>query len=129
MRTMSTPQRTNRVLLSAALDVGLTLSVLFLSTELRLAVPLGQDLTERYARLSWQVYVLAGVIWLFVLSQFNLYTRRWARFREEWGVLTVAVLTALLILAGALYLTFRQVSRLQFIYFGLLDLALLTLIH
>jgi exopolysaccharide biosynthesis polyprenyl glycosylphosphotransferase len=117
------------MLISAAVDVGLTLIALFLATEVRLILPLGQDLVERFARLSWQVYVFAGVIWLFALSQFNLYTRRWARFRDEWGVLTVAVLTALLILAGALYLSFRQVSRLQFIYFGMFDLALLTIAH
>ena len=126
---MSVPQRTNHMLLSAAIDVTLTLVALFLATEVRLALPLGQDFAERFALLSWQVYVFAAVIWLFALSQFNLYTRRWARFRDEWGVLVVAVLTALLILAGALYLTFRQVSRLQFVYFGLLDLALLTLAH
>lgn len=126
---MSTPQRTNHMLLSAVIDVGLTLIALFLSTELRLVLPLGQDLVEKYVRVSWQVYLFAGVIWLCVLAQFNFYARRWGRFREEWGALVVATLTALLILAGVLYFTFRQLSRLQFIYFGLFDLLLLTFAH
>lgn len=126
---MSVPQRTNHMLLSAALDVGLTLIALFLSTEVRLALPFGQDLADKYVRVSWQVYLFAGVIWLCVLAQFNIYARRWGRFRDEWSALTVAVLIALLILAGVLYFTFRQVSRLQFIYFGVFDLLLLTLAH
>ncbi len=126
---MNVPQRTNRMLLTAVLDIGLTLIALYLATEVRLVLPLGKDLAGQYVHLSWQVYVFAGVIWLFMLAQLNLYMRRWARFRDEWGALTVGVLAALLILAGALYFTFRQVSRLQFVYFGLLDLVLLTLAH
>lgn len=129
MKPMSVSQRTNHMLLSAAIDVGLTLIALFLSTEVRLALPFGQDLGEKYVRVSWQVYLFAGAIWLCVLAQFNIYARRWGRFRDEWGTLTVAVLVALLILAGVLYFTFRQVSRLQFIYFGLFDLLLLTFAH
>jgi exopolysaccharide biosynthesis polyprenyl glycosylphosphotransferase len=126
---MNTPQRTNHTLLAVAIDIGLTWIALFVSTEVRLILPLGQDLAERYVHVSWQVYLFAGVIWLCVLAQFNFYSRRWGSFREEWGTLIMAVLTALLILAGALYFTFRQVSRLQFIYFGILDLLLLTFAH
>lgn len=115
------------MLLSVAIDIALTLLALFLATELRLLLPFGKDLNEPFAQVNGFVYVLAGAIWLAVFSQFGLYTRRWTNFRAEWGTLTLAVLAALLILAGGLYLTFRQVSRLQFFYFGVIDLWLLTL--
>ncbi|MGQ9890153.1 MAG: hypothetical protein ACUVSX_16940, partial [Aggregatilineales bacterium] len=126
---MQVPVKTNRVLMAIGLDLGLTLVSLWLSAQMRLWLPFGQDLNEPNVALGWPVYALAALIWLIVLAQFNLYARRRARFREESRALSVAVLTALLILAGALYLSFRQVSRLQFIYFGLVNLALLHLAH
>ncbi len=121
--------RTNRILLAIGLDVSLTLFSLWLASQIRLALPLGRELNEPGVELGPLVYALTALIWVVVLAQFNLYSRRRARFREESRALTLAVLTALLILAGALYLSFREVSRLQFIYFGLLNLALLHLAH
>ncbi len=126
---MNAPVKTNRLLVAVGLDLGLTLASLWLSAQARLALPFGQDLNEPNVALSWPVYALAALIWLVVLSQFNLYSRRRARFREESRALTVAVLTALLILAGALYMSFRQVSRLQFVYFGAINIALLNAAH
>ena len=114
------------MLLQAALDITLTLLSLLLASEIRLVLPFGRDLNEPIVWVNWFIYLLTGVVWLAVFSQFGIYTRRWANLRAEWGVLTLAVLTALLILAGGLYLTFRQVSRLQFVYFGAIDLILLT---
>ncbi len=127
MKATPSPLRTNRMLLSVAIDVALTLLALFLATELRLLLPFGKDLNEPFVQVNGFVYVLAGAIWLAVFAQFGLYTRRWTNFRAEWGTLTLAVLAALLILAGGLYMTFRQTSRLQFFYFGVIDLWLLTL--
>lgn len=129
MKAMTVPIRTNRMLLAMAVDIVLTLFALYLATETRLVVPFGKDLNESYVRVNVLVYLLTAVIWLGVFSQFSMYTRRWVRFRDEWWTLTFAVLTALLILAGGLYLSFRQVSRLQFLYFGAIDLGLLTLAH
>ncbi len=126
---MNVPLKTNRVLMAIGLDLGLTLASLWLSAQARLALPFGQDLNEPNVALSWPVYALAALIWLVVLAQFNLYSRRRARFREESRALTLAVLTALLILAGALYMSFRQVSRLQFVYFGAINIALLNAAH
>ncbi len=121
--------RTNRILLAISLDVSLTLFSLWLASQIRLALPLGRELREPGVEVGPLVYALTALIWVVVLAQFNLYSRRRARFREESRALTLATLTALLILAGALYLSFREVSRLQFIYFGLLNLALLHLAH
>ena len=73
MKTMTLPQRTNRILLAAALDVALTLAALYLATEIRLVLPFGKALNEPAALVNWQVYALVGVIWLVVLTQFNLY--------------------------------------------------------
>ena len=121
--------RTNRILLAIGLDVSLTLFSLWLASQLRLALPLGRQLNEPGVEPGPLVYALAALIWLVVLAQFNLYSRRRARFREESRALTLATLTALLILAGALYMSFRQVSRLQFIYFGAINIALLNMAH
>jgi exopolysaccharide biosynthesis polyprenyl glycosylphosphotransferase len=121
--------QTNRMLLAAALDVALTLLSLRLSTEARLLLPFGKDLNEPTVQLNALVYVITALIWVTVFSQFSLYTRRRARFRDEWWILAFAVLLALLILAGLLYLSFRQMSRLQFLYFGSIDLALLSSAH
>ncbi|MFN4294299.1 MAG: hypothetical protein ACK4JD_09220, partial [Thermoflexales bacterium] len=126
---MNAPIKTNRLLMAIGLDLGLTLASLWLSARARLALPFGRDLNEPNVALGWPVYVLTGLIWLIVLAQFDLYSRRRARLREESGALTLAVLTALLILAGALYMSFRQVSRLQFIYFGAINIALLNTAH
>ncbi len=123
------PVRTNRVLLAVALDVALTLAALLLATQLRLVLPFGQELSEPFVEVSAVVYGLTALIWVIVLSQFNLYSRRRARLRDELGSLTLAVLTALLILAGVLYMSYRQVSRLQFVYFGAINLLVLNLAH
>ena len=126
----SVPVRTNRVLLDALVDVALTLVGLYLSSEIRLVLPFGQDLRDTLGQsvhVNALVYVFTALIWLAVLAQSGLYTRRWARLRDESGALVMAVLVALLILAGGLYMSFRQISRLQFIYFGGLDIILLLI--
>ncbi len=123
------PVRTNHVLLGAGIDMALTLLAMFLSSEIRLALPFGKDLNEPTVRVNWVVYALTAMIWLAAFAQFGLYTRRWVRLRDEWGTVTLAVLVALFILAGILYMTFRQISRLQFVYFGALDLILLIAVR
>ncbi|MCS7061862.1 MAG: sugar transferase [Anaerolineae bacterium] len=126
---MHVPVNTNRMLMAIGLDLGLTLFSLWLAERLRLLLPFGRPINEAGVALSWPVYALTALIWLIVLAQFNLYSRRRAYFRREAGALTLAVLTALLILAGALYMSFRQVSRLQFVYFGVINIALLNAAH
>jgi len=126
---MCAPIKTNRMLLAIGLDLGLTLLSLWLATQLRSRLPFGRPLGEQGAALDWPIYALAALIWLVVFAQFDLYARRRTRFRAEVRAVTVASLTALLILAGALYLSFRQVSRLQFLYFGALNIALLNAAH
>jgi len=117
------------MLLAIGLDLSLTLFSLWLAAQLRSRLPFGWPIGEQGAALDWPIYALAALIWLVVFAQFDLYARRWTRFRAEARVVTVASLTALLILAGALYLSFRQVSRLQFLYFGALNIALLNAAH
>ncbi|MDW8351556.1 MAG: sugar transferase [Anaerolineae bacterium] len=126
---MAVPVQPNRVLMAMGLDLALTLLSLYLAQRLRLIIPLGHPLNEANVALNWPVYVLTVTIWLVVLAQFNVYARRRARFRYESGLLTLAILTALLILAGALYMSFRQVSRLQFVYFGIINMLLLNAAH
>lgn len=126
---MAVPVQPNRVLMAMGLDLALTWLSLYLAERLRIVLPFGRPLSEPAAALNWPIYILTALIWLVVLAQFNVYARRRARFRQEAGMLTLAILIALLILAGALYLSFRQVSRLQFMYFGLINIALLNAAH
>ena len=123
---MSTLMRTNRMLLEVCVDLGLTLLSLFLASALRFVLPIGKEIDEPGAQLNIVIYLLTSVIWVGVFMQFNMYTKRWLHIKDEWCVLLIAMLTALLILAGSLYMSFRQVSRLQFVYFGFLDFIMLA---
>jgi exopolysaccharide biosynthesis polyprenyl glycosylphosphotransferase len=118
----------NRTSLAVVLDVALTLAALYLSSWARLLIPWGVPLAWRHVALPWPVYAMATLIWPVVLSLSSVY--EWQpRARRGWGRqaqrLVLGVGLALLVLAGALYLTYRMVPRRQFLYFGLLDLLLL----
>jgi len=123
------PARANQTLIAIASDLALTFGALAIASEIRPLLPLGQRLTPAGSELSLGVYVLVAVIWLGVFLQLGMYSRRWSTKRESTAALTFAVFTALLILAGALYFTYRQVSRLQFVYFGALDWGLLVAVR
>lgn len=98
---------------------------LFLASELRILIPLGQDLPPAAARLPLPVYLLATILWLGSSVAIGAYdphrVLRWYQEVRQVGT-SAGVGTALF--AGALYMTFRQVSRLQFVYFFMLTLGL-----
>lgn len=123
---MNGPARANQTLIAIASDLALTLGALALASEIRPLLPFGQRLTAAASEISPGVYALVAAIWLGVFLQLGMYSRRHLTKRESTATLTLAVFTALLILAGALYFTYRQVSRLQFVYFGVLDWGFLV---
>lgn len=115
----------NEILLIITLDLLLTEGALYLSQIIRLNVPLGQGLPSRLIDLPPLVYVIVAVLWLALFSRLSLY-QVWRRpISQEILHVTLAVSLACMTLAGVLYLSFRDVSRLQFFYFCGLDLALL----
>ncbi|MBP8241726.1 MAG: sugar transferase [Thermoflexales bacterium] len=126
---MNGPTRANQTLIAIVIDLGLTLAALAFATEIRPLLPFGQRLTAAASEISPGVYALVAAIWLLVFVQLGMYSRHRSTKRESAAALTLAVFTALLILAGALYFTYRQVSRLQFVYFGALDWGFLVAVR
>jgi exopolysaccharide biosynthesis polyprenyl glycosylphosphotransferase len=111
-------------------DTLLTLAALHIAATVRLRIDLGQDLTTTSARLPWQIYPAVAVVWIVI---FLLLTPQRALFArgmvEAIGRLLAAVALASTTFAGVLYLSFRDVSRLQFLYFVVIDLVLLLIAH
>lgn len=117
---------TNYILYLMVSDLSLTLIALFLATQFRLYLPFGQPLSPRLVQLPAGVYALAFAIWAVVFLLLSVYDdRKNLRAVDEFQRLVVAIGFSVLVLAGALYLTYREVSRLLFGYFALLDVAML----
>lgn len=115
-------------LLLLALDMALVPLALTLAGLARSTIPLGTGgaLPAWSTQLPWALYVVTSVIWALSLAYAGAYNPqlalRW--FNEAWRVVWGAAL-ATVIMAGVLYLTVRQLSRLQFIYSFILAVALL----
>jgi exopolysaccharide biosynthesis polyprenyl glycosylphosphotransferase len=106
-------------------DLGLTPISLFLSTIMRSRIPIGTGgaLALQETQLPILIYLTAAVIWPLSLAQVGAYDpeRILPWFSESWRVVYGATI-ATAILAGLLYLSYRLTSRLQFIYFLLVNL-------
>jgi exopolysaccharide biosynthesis polyprenyl glycosylphosphotransferase len=111
-------------------DVVLTLCCLYTASSARLRLAFGNALERNRAQLPWQIYLAVGAIWTVI---FLLLTPQRALFRrglvEALGRLLAAVALASLTFAGLLYVSVREVSRLQFLYFAVGDLIALIALH
>lgn len=111
-------------------DLILTLLCLNLSSHVRIWIKFGKALKWETVQLPWFIYVAVWIIWTVL---FFLLTPQHAVFSrsllESIGRLIAAIALASLTFAGLLYLTLRNVSRLQFIYFVVFDVIMLLLIH
>jgi exopolysaccharide biosynthesis polyprenyl glycosylphosphotransferase len=93
---------------------------LWLASLARSVIPFGTSgaLPPSATALPWPFYAFASVVYVISLASAGAYdphlALRW--FNEAWRVVAGSV-GATVILAGALYLSFRQTSRLQFFYF------------
>ena len=113
-----------------SIDVVATLVCLLAATQVRLRINLGQELTWREVRLPWLIYLVVAILWTAIFLLMGTQRRLLNRgLIETIGRLVASVGLASLTFAGLLYLTVREVSRLQFIYFTALDLFALVLIH
>jgi exopolysaccharide biosynthesis polyprenyl glycosylphosphotransferase len=111
-------------------DVILTLGCLYAASSARLRLEFGNVITPGQVYLPWSLYLAVGVIWTVI---FLLLTPQRAIFRrglaEALGRLVAAVALSSLTFAGMLYLSLRDVSRLQFLYFAFADLFALLILH
>jgi exopolysaccharide biosynthesis polyprenyl glycosylphosphotransferase len=127
---MTRRQETDRLVILGLADSALTLSALYLASWARYLIPWGPQLTWRFAALPWPVYLIAVLVWPVALSLTSAYgvrphSRR--RLSAQLGSLLAGVGLALLVLAGALYFSYRLVPRRLVLYFGVIDFFLLTL--
>jgi len=113
-------------LLVLASDLGLVATALFLATQARIAIPIGKQALPPHWALPFPVYGLAIVIWGVTFTSLNVYDpKRAAHPIAELQTITAATAFAFLVLTGALYISFRDVSRLQILYFGILCFVLI----
>lgn len=109
-----------------ASDLALLTAALYLATQARSIIDLGSEGPPSAWVLPLPVYGLAAVIWGLTFISLNVYDpRRAARLLGELQTVVTATAFAFFVLTGALYLSFRQVSRLQILYFGVIYLALI----
>jgi exopolysaccharide biosynthesis polyprenyl glycosylphosphotransferase len=107
-------------------DALLTTCGLLIASWLRESLPFGKPLGPEGAALPLLVYLLSIACWSGVLFLSGAYdVERGFRLIKRAPQIVTAGATATIFLAGLLYLTYREVSRLQFIYAFLLNLALL----
>lgn len=111
------------------LDMAATLGALYSALLVRRAWPWGKPFEEQYGGLNPAIFVIALVAWTVTLVASGAYDpRRILRTEHEIARVIVGIGTGALLFAGALYFSYRAVSRLLVIYFIALDaLVLLTL--
>lgn len=118
-------RNTNYIIFSFVMDLALTLLSVAAALWLRDVVPLGNPLDPAVnaSALFWE----AGLLYPFVFILFSLYDpERTFRAVDEYQALTIACLMAGLALAGLVYFTEREISRLSFLYFFAINFVLLV---
>jgi exopolysaccharide biosynthesis polyprenyl glycosylphosphotransferase len=119
---------TSYTILLLVSDLLLTEAALYIASVARRNIPVGMDLgPERLVYLPSEVYLIVLCLWSFLFVLLSVYdTRRSLRMIDELQRVIVAVGVGTLVLAGVLYLSFRDVSRLLFVYFFIFDLISLV---
>ncbi len=108
-------------------DLILVVVALLLATWARMTIPLGLPAPTRHWVLPVPVYLLAVVLWALTFITLNLYDpKRAVHLVGELQTVTAGSLAATLMLSGALYFSYRLVSRLQVLYFAVIYLALIA---
>ena len=108
----------------------LTQAMLFLAMELRQILPFGRTLEPGAEIIPAPLFVIVGAIWFVMLLIFSIpqLVRNGRLIDLLWRLISVIGLSSLTF-AGTLYLSFRSVSRLYFVYFVILDLIVLILFY
>ena len=116
----------NYALKRFALDLVSTTLALYLAGVLRPLLPFGMPITAEYTRVSPIIYALVLLIWGGVFLMLSVYATRTLRAVDEAQLVIAAVTLATITLAGVLYFSFREISRLQILTFYILDLIFLA---
>ena len=121
------PRRIPRLSLQLFLtDLLIIPAGLAIASWLRWVLPFGQELPRSAVNLPFIVYLLVTLSWLISLVLGGTYdSQRALRWFNEASRVIVAGFLATVVTAGVLYMTYREVSRLQFFYIFVATLALL----
>jgi exopolysaccharide biosynthesis polyprenyl glycosylphosphotransferase len=104
-------------------DLAAALAALGLARWFRLTIPLGRPLDAEGVALYWPIWLLVILIWSATLAATHAYEpARFARPLDALQAAFTGIAVATLILAGALYFSYRGLSRLLYLYFFALDL-------
>ena len=118
----------NFAVFSMLLDAIIICTALAVSTYLRpqlSALPFAAEILELIPT-PWLVYPIFSLEWIGIFIVFSVYDgRRNLRVIDEITSVTLASLLALVALAGTLYLSYREVSRLLFVLFFLISYTFL----
>lgn len=108
-------------------DLLLILLALRLAALGRVFLPFGVRLPPQDIYLPLAVYAMAALVWLSVSALLSIYNPQhpYRRLDEVWAI-AGAVLLSNLALAGLLYISYRDVPRLLFLYSLLLQMILLA---
>jgi exopolysaccharide biosynthesis polyprenyl glycosylphosphotransferase len=108
-------------------DLALVVAALFLATQARILIPFGKEASALHWRLPLPVYGLAVGVWGLTFIALDVYNpKRVVHLVGEIQTVTAATMFSFLVLTGALYLSYRYVSRLQVLYFGALYLTFIS---
>ncbi|MBI3764702.1 MAG: sugar transferase [Chloroflexi bacterium] len=115
------------VLALAVCDAIATQAALVTADFARRTLPFGQPLAPSVPLLNPPLHLIVFLLWPAIFVALSVYdVRRDTRPVGEARTLVMAVGTAGLVFAGALYFSFRDLPRLLVVYFVLFDLALLA---
>lgn len=121
-------QTLNYFAFSTVADLLLTLIAYELAMLARYWLSFGVRLSWEQLTQPWGMYLLILVIWGVVFVVMRVHdTRLQAKPANEIQALTWALLIACILLAGVLYISYRDVPRRLFLYFFLTDWSLLVL--
>ncbi len=115
----------NYALFSLTLDLGLTNGALILAGQLRRVLPWGRVYGPE-THISPVLHLAVTLIWLLTFVILSVYDpKRNYKAVDEFQSITMATSFSALLFAGLLYLSYRETSRLLFVYFAVLDMFLL----
>lgn len=109
-------------------DILLVFLGMYTATQLRIYLPLGIQVQSTHLQVPLQIYTFAAIFWSGSLIISKAYQpQKILRAVDEFQRVLFASAQATLFLAGYLYMTYRELSRLQFIYFYLSTTLLILL--
>lgn len=112
---------TNYIIISFLLDWFCAIAAVFVANWIRIVLPFGLPLAQ--FRDLKVLLLIVGILYPIIFILFSVYDpNRTYRAVDEYQLIVIVSMVAALALAGLVYFTFRDVSRLNLIYFYLVHL-------